>query len=47
MGDTVICARKPGNLHNSEAIMVKLSDGSTVAHVPDPLVHFGSHAGLC
>ena len=36
-GDTFTCAREPGNPHSSDAIIVKLSDGSDVGHVPDPL----------
>ena len=36
-GDTFTCAREPGNRHSSDAIIVKLSDGSNVGHVPDPL----------
>ena len=36
-GDTFTCAREPGNPHSPDAVIVKLSDGSTVGHVPDPL----------
>ena len=36
-GDTFTCAREPGNPHSPDAIIVKLSDGSNVGHVPDPL----------
>ena len=35
-GDTFTCAREPGNPHSPDAIIVKLSDGSNVGHVPDP-----------
>ena len=36
-GDSFTCAREPSNTHSSDAIIVKLSDGSNVGHVPDPL----------
>ena len=36
-GDSFTCAREPSNPHSSDAIIVKLSDGSSVGHVPDPL----------
>jgi len=36
-GDTFTCAREPGNPHSPDAIIVKLSDGSNVGHVPNPL----------
>ena len=36
-GDSFTCAREPGNPHSSDAIIVKLSDGSNVGHVPVPL----------
>ena len=40
LGDSFTCARKPGNRHSSDAITVKLSDGSNVRHVPDRLPVF-------
>ena len=36
-GDTFTCARESSNRHSPDAILVKLSDGSTVGHVPDAL----------
>ena len=35
--DTFICAWEPGICHSPDAILVKLSDCSTVGHVPDAL----------
>ena len=35
--DTFTCAREPGIHHSPDVILVKLSDGSTVCHVPDTL----------
>ena len=36
--DTFTCAGNPSNPHSPDALIVKLSDGSTVGHVPDPVV---------
>ena len=36
-GDSLTCAREPSNPHSSDTIIVKLSAGSNVGHVPDPL----------
>ena len=36
-GDLFTCAREPGNPHSSDAIIVKLINGSNVGNVSDPL----------
>ena len=36
-GDSFTCAKEPSNPHSSDAIIVKLSDGSNIGHVSDPL----------